>query len=60
MKYQKEFEEAMQTLEAKYSEGFLINNMYCFKHFFLAGVQAAEPISKTKYLPALLKPKNNP
>jgi hypothetical protein len=60
MKYQKEFEEAMQELYPKYPEGFLLDHQCLFEHFFLAGVQAAEPTSKTKELPALLKPKNKP
>jgi len=62
MKYQKEFKNAVDAIinSEAIPEQYLPEIARLAYFFFLAGVQAAEPTSKTKELPALLKPKNNP
>jgi hypothetical protein len=62
MKYQKEFEKAVDAIikSESVSEPWLPEVGRLAYLFFLAGVQAVEPTSKSKELPALLKPKNIP
>ena len=56
MKYEKEFEQTLAVLESDYPTGFLLDNYYLFKQFFMAGVKAAEPSVKIQAIPALFKP----